>query len=109
MIGTRLPEASGLATGTVESLSGYPVWHGNARALELTGWAEQGGSEADCIVIVDGNRTVIGAGASVLERPDIERAEGAAIARLDRLEGGGHHTAVDAALRACALSERCRQ
>ena len=77
LIGTRLPEASGPATGTVETLSGYPVWHGNARALELTGWAEQGGSEADCIAIVDGNRTVIGAGASVLERPDIERAEGA--------------------------------
>jgi hypothetical protein len=57
-------------------LSGYSVWHGTARAIELTGWAEQGGSEADCVVIVDGGRTVIGAGASVSERPDIERAKG---------------------------------
>ncbi len=77
LLGTRLPATSGPASGTVESLTDYPVWHGTARAIELTGWAEQGGSEADCVVIVDGTRTVIGAGASVSERPDIERAKGA--------------------------------
>ncbi len=77
LLGTRLPETSGPASGAVETMSDYPVWHGTARAIELTGWAEQGGSEADCVVVVDGSRTVIGAGASVSERPDIERAKGA--------------------------------
>jgi hypothetical protein len=74
LLGTRVGEARGPMMGAVESVSLYHVWNSEDEALELSGWAEQGGSEADCIVIIDGARNVIGAGTSISERPDIERA-----------------------------------
>ena len=77
--GLGVGSAGGEATGSVETLTAYAVWSGTERALELSGWAEQAGAEADCVVIVDGNRTVIGAGASVSQRPDIERVKGHAL------------------------------
>jgi hypothetical protein len=81
-LGQHIAEPGGPAAGSVEALSAYAVWHGSGRALELSGWAERNGSAADCIVIVDGNRTVIGSGASVSRRPDVERAEGRSLGRI---------------------------
>jgi hypothetical protein len=78
-LGEQIPEPGGEAAGSMETLTAYAVWNGTERALELSGWAEQAGEEADCVVIVDGNRTVIGAGASVSQRPDIERVKGRAL------------------------------
>jgi hypothetical protein len=50
--------------------------HDAGRAMELSGWAEQYGMAAECILIVDGDHMVIGSGASVARRPDLERAKG---------------------------------
>jgi hypothetical protein len=47
---------------------------GDSRALEVSGWAERDGTAAECIILVDGSGTAIGAGALVTRRPDVEQA-----------------------------------
>jgi hypothetical protein len=49
---------------------------GHGQALELSGFAQRNGVAAECIVLVDGSRTAIGAGAPVVKRPDVEQAAG---------------------------------
>jgi hypothetical protein len=47
---------------------------GAGRALELSGWAERDGVAAECVILVDGAGTAIGAGAFITRRPDVEQA-----------------------------------
>ena len=74
MLGQTIAEPTGQAVGRVETASLYKVSHGRRQALELSGFAQRGGVTAECIVLVDGNRTAIGAGAPVVKRPDVEQA-----------------------------------
>ena len=68
--------------GRIETLSVYEQADNSGRAIALSGFAERDGTAAECIVIVDGNGTAIGAGASVSERPDLERNEGHSLGRV---------------------------
>jgi len=43
-------------------------------ALELSGWAHRDEVAAECVILVDGAGTAIGAGAFVTRRPDVEQA-----------------------------------
>jgi hypothetical protein len=76
LLGQTIAEPTGLAVGRLETSSAYKVSHGDARALELSGFAQRNGVPAECIVLVDGTRTAIGAGAPVVKRPDVEQAAG---------------------------------
>jgi hypothetical protein len=76
MLGQHLAETTAPAAGSLETFSTYPLAHGTGSAIELSGWAERDGAAANCIAIVDGNRIVIGAGASIARRLDLERAKG---------------------------------
>jgi len=84
LLGQSIPEATtaGPATGRIEALSIYKKADDSGRAIALSGFAERDGTAAECIVIVDGSRTVIGAGASVSERPDLERNVGHSLGRV---------------------------
>jgi hypothetical protein len=84
LLGQSIPEAGtvGPAVGRIESLSIYKQADNSGRAIALSGFAERNGTPAECIVIVDGNGTAIGAGASVSERPDLERNEGHSLGRV---------------------------
>ena len=62
MLGQTIAEPAGPAVGRIETSSSYKVSHGDGRALELSGFAERNGVTAECIVLVDGTRTAIGAG-----------------------------------------------
>ena len=66
MLGQTIAAPAGPAVGRIESSSSYKVSHGDGRALELSGFAERNGVTAECIVLVDGTRTAIGAGAPVV-------------------------------------------
>ena len=63
MLGQTIAAPAGPAVGRIETSSSYKVSHGDGRALELSGFAERNGVTAECIVLVDGTRTAIGAGA----------------------------------------------
>jgi hypothetical protein len=76
MLGQHIPDTVGLTAGLVETLSTYEMSHGAGRAIELSGWAERNRAAAECIIIVDGSGTVIGSGASVSRRADLELAKG---------------------------------
>ena len=75
LLGQTIAEQAGPAVGRIETSSSYKVSHGDGRALELSGFAERNGVTAECIVLVDGTHTAIGAGPS--SSPDVEQAAGA--------------------------------
>jgi hypothetical protein len=66
LLGQTIAETPGPAVGRIESSSSYKLSHGDGRALELSGVAERNGVAAGCIVLVDGTRTAIGAGAPLV-------------------------------------------
>jgi hypothetical protein len=70
------PQAAGPAPGRIEAVTVYERSARTGRAVELSGFAERDGAGAECIVIADDGGTVIGSGASLLRRPDLERHEG---------------------------------
>jgi len=84
LLGQSIPEATTAspATGRIETLSIYRKADDSGRAIALSGFAERDGTAAECIVIVDGSGTVIGAGASVSERPDLDRSKGRPLGRV---------------------------
>ncbi|MEZ5875682.1 MAG: hypothetical protein R3D30_13000, partial [Hyphomicrobiales bacterium] len=63
-------------SGYLDRATLYELIGGRGQGVEMSGWAVRKGRPAECIVIVDGNRIVIGAGATVEPRPDVERAKG---------------------------------
>ena len=71
---TDLAAPAGPAAGRLETISAYKISRGGGRALELSGCAERDGVAAECILLVDGTGTAIGAGALVTRRPDVEQA-----------------------------------
>ena len=66
LLGQTIGAQAGPAVGRIETSSSYKVSHGDGRALELSGFAERNGVGAECIVLVDGTHTAIGAGAPVV-------------------------------------------
>jgi hypothetical protein len=84
LLGQSIPDAGvpGPAVGRIETLSVYKKADDSGRAMALSGFAERKGTAAECIVVVDGSGTVIGAGASVSERSDLERNEGRSLGRI---------------------------
>ena len=58
----HIGEAVGRVIGVLQTVSTYEISHGRGRAIELSGRAELHGEAPDCVIIVDGYRTVIGAG-----------------------------------------------
>ena len=82
MLGRRLAASDLPAAGSLEALSVYERSHGAGPAIELSGWAEDEGAGAECIVIVDGSGIAIGSGVSVKRRPDIDRAKGRSLGRV---------------------------
>ena len=81
-LGQHISEAAGSPSGAIDAAFAYPLFGGKGQALEVKGWAERVGTPAECIVIIDGNRTAIGAGASMLMRPDIEREQVRPLGRI---------------------------
>jgi hypothetical protein len=84
LLGQSVPAAAAAdpATGRLETVSTYEMAEHSERALALSGFAARDGTPAECIVIVDGSGTAIGAGASVSERPDLEQSEGHSLGRV---------------------------
>jgi hypothetical protein len=82
MLGQSVAESEGAPAGALETAASYAVSHEKGNAVALSGWAERDGSPAECIVIVDGARTIIGAGAAMLFRPDIEHTEKRSFGRI---------------------------
>jgi hypothetical protein len=76
MLGQTIAEPTGPVVGRIETSSAYNVSHGDGQALELSGFAERDGVTAECLVLVDGTSTAIGAGAPIVKRPDVEQAAG---------------------------------
>jgi len=76
MLGRHITERTGPPAGALESVTTYAMSHGAGPAIELSGWAERNRTPPDCILIVDGDNRVIGSGASVVPRPDLERIQG---------------------------------
>lgn len=76
MLGEHIAEPSAPAMGQLESVSVYKMAHGAGRALKVSGWATRDGAGPECIAIVDGTRMVIGSGAAVAQRLDVERDKG---------------------------------
>jgi len=73
-LGQHLATQAGPAAGRLETISAYKMSRGGGRALELSGWTERDGLAAECVILVDGSGTAIGAGALVTRRPDVEQA-----------------------------------
>ena len=73
-LGQHLATQAGPAAGRLETVSAYKMSRGGGRALELSGWTERDGLAAECVILVDGSGTAIGAGALVTRRPDVEQA-----------------------------------
>jgi hypothetical protein len=82
LLGRRVAETAGEPAGSIEEISTYAIFPDRGKAVELTGWAEHDGAGAECIVVIDGSRTAIGAGASMLLRPDVERDKGRPLGRV---------------------------
>jgi hypothetical protein len=81
-LGQHFEETAVPSSGAIEGASIYTRFDNKGRAIEVKGWAEQGGTPAECIVIIDGSGTAIGAGASMLARPDIERDQERSLGRV---------------------------
>jgi hypothetical protein len=75
MLGQHIAEPTAQADGRLETVSAYKMSRGGGRALEFSGWADRDGTAADCILLVDGTHPAIGAGASIVRRPDLEQAK----------------------------------
>ena len=60
----------------------YALFGDKGQAMEVRGWAERDGTPAECIVIIDGDGMAIGAGASMLARPDIEHDQKRPLGRV---------------------------
>jgi hypothetical protein len=86
--------------GRLETVSTYEMAEHSGLALSLSGFAVRDGTPAECIIIVDGNGTAIGAGASVSERPDLEQSEGHALGRV----GWRAVAALPPSAKVCALA-----
>ena len=77
MIGQHIAHAaSAKPVGAIETISMYERSDGAGSALEISGWAERDGSAAKCVVIIDGNNTVIGSGSSILRRRETGGVKG---------------------------------
>jgi hypothetical protein len=70
-LGQHIGEAADPPSGAIDTAFAYPLFGGTGQALEVRGWAERNGASAECIIVIDGRRTAIGAGVSMLMRPDI--------------------------------------
>jgi hypothetical protein len=73
-LGQHIAESASPSAGHLETISAYKMSRGGGRALELSGWAQRNGVAAECVVLVDGAGTAIGAGAFITRRPDVEQA-----------------------------------
>lgn len=82
MLGRKIDDSPGKSAGRLESASHYKRAHNAGEAIELAGFAQRDGEAPDCIVIIDGDRTVIGAGVLVSNRPDIEVETRQALGRI---------------------------
>lgn len=82
LLGQRLNALAASTAGSVDAISTYTIYPDEGQAMQLKGWAAQDGTPAECIVVIDGSRTAIGAGASMLVRPDIERDKGRPLGRV---------------------------
>jgi hypothetical protein len=71
VLGQHITATSSAPAGKLDTMTTYPVWQQDRSAIELSGWAAQEGTPAECIAIVDGSGIVIGAGAPANLRPDI--------------------------------------
>ena len=100
MLGQTIAEPAGQAVGRIETASLYKVSHGGGQGLELSGFAEREGAKAECIVLVDGTRTAIGAGAPVVKRPDVEQVVGRSLC----LAGWKGVASAPKAMPVCALA-----
>jgi hypothetical protein len=100
MLGQTIAEPAGPVVGRIETSSAYKVSHGDGRALELSGFAQRNGVTAECIVLVDGTHTAIGAGAPIVKRPDVEQAAGSSLC----LAGWKGVAAAPKAMPVCALA-----
>lgn len=76
MIGQTVAPAVEAAAGSIEVMTSYGMSHGGGLAVELSGWSERGGAAADCVIVVDQDQHVIGAGTSISRRPDVENMKG---------------------------------
>jgi hypothetical protein len=76
VLGQHMAATVGPSAGALETITAYAMSHAAGRAIELSGWAERDGQSPDCILIVDGDGTAMGSGASAAPRPDLERAQG---------------------------------
>jgi hypothetical protein len=72
VLGEHIPETVVSPNGAIEKIATYEMSHGSGRAIELSGWAERNGEEAECVIVLDGARRVVGAGTSIMQRPDQE-------------------------------------
>jgi hypothetical protein len=70
VLGQHIAAASSPPAGALEEMTTYSVWQQDRTAIELSGWAVQEGTPAECIAIVDGAGVVIGAGAPANLRQD---------------------------------------
>ena len=100
LLGQKIAEPTGPAAGRIETSSLYEVSHGDGRALEISGFAARDGATAECIVLVDGTHTVIGAGAPIVKRPDVEKAASRSLC----LAGWKCVVALPKAMPVCALA-----
>jgi hypothetical protein len=82
LLGRRLAATAAAPAGSVDVASAYAIYLDEGQVVQLKGWAEQNGTPAECIAMIDGNRTAIGAGASMLARRDIERDKGQSLGRV---------------------------
>jgi hypothetical protein len=71
VLGQRIAAASSAPAGKIDRMTTYLVWQQHRTAIELSGWAVQEGTPAECIAIVDGAGVAIGAGAPANLRPDM--------------------------------------
>ncbi|MGH6824534.1 hypothetical protein [Methyloceanibacter sp.] len=99
-LGQHIAAPARSAAGRIETISAYKMSRGDGRALELSGWAERDGVAAECIILVDGTDTAIGAAALVTRRPDVEQAA----ARYLGLVGWRGVAAVPASSPVCAFA-----
>jgi hypothetical protein len=71
VLGQRIAATSSAPAGKIDRMTTYLVWQQHRTAIELSGWAVQEGTPAECIAIVDGAGVAIGAGAPANLRPDM--------------------------------------
>ena len=59
---------AGSTPGAIDTATPFKLFGTQGQAMDVAGWAERDGTPAECIIIIDGKRTAIGAGASILLR-----------------------------------------